>query len=77
MRWSMSFSSGALFGGRLDNLELKFSQRARDAVPPNEGAAEEGDRHARRCCDRSDAEGRRLCRCRADWNALIDDATRL
>ena len=24
---------GALFGGRLDNLELKFSQRRRDAVP--------------------------------------------
>ena len=28
-RWSTELRDGALFGGRLDNLELKFSQRRR------------------------------------------------
>ena len=40
---------GALFGGRLDHLELKFSHAACDAISAAEGPAEKGDRHARRC----------------------------
>ena len=39
---------GALFGGRLDNLELKFSRRRDDAVSAAEDPAEKGDRHPRR-----------------------------
>ena len=53
---------GALFGGRLDHLELKFSGAADDAVPATEDPAEKGDRHARRWRRRSDAAGRHLCR---------------
>src|SRR6266404_969303 len=55
--------SGGLFGGRLDNLERKFSQ-ASDAVSTAENPAEEGNRHARRNWNRSDTAGRRLCRAR-------------
>ena len=61
---------GALFGGRLDNLELKFSQSRHDAVCAAEDPAEEGDRHARRCDRRPDPTSRHLCRT-SDWNALI------
>jgi hypothetical protein len=54
---------GALFGGRLDHLELKFSP-PRDAVSAPEDPAEKGNRHARRSQRRSDAAGRHLCRSR-------------
>ena len=53
---------GDLFGGRLDNLELKFSGASADAVSAPENPAEEGDRHPRRRRGRSDAAGRHLCR---------------
>ena len=53
---------GALFGGRLDNLELKFSQASAMPFQRLKIRLEKGDRHPRRCRSRSDAAGRHLCR---------------
>ena len=67
---------GALFGGRLDNLELKFStapampfkrlkvRLKKEIVTLGDGATDPTE------------SGRHLCRC-ADWNALIADAESL
>ena len=53
-------------------LEVKFSSGVRDALPPHEGAAEEGDRDDGRREHRPVVGCRRLCRA-GDWNALIAD----
>ena len=61
---------GALFGGRLDNLELKFSTAAAMPFRPAENPPEKGNRHARRRqADPTRQVG--IYVDPADWNALI------
>ena len=66
-RWSANCSDGALFGGRLDNLELKFSHAAampfqRLKIRLKKEIVTLGDPHGR-----SDPAGRNLCRaCRLE-----------
>ena len=71
--WSRSLQHGELFGGRLDNLELKYSPRGGDAVPRLKMRLKKeivtlGDASV----DPTTAVGTYVDA--ADWNDLIADA---